>query len=641
MQEMTDPAVEDRRLNVALALSSFGLGAALLGGVVGLPVGLLAFPLLTYALLPYFHQAYRSVFIERRMSMPVLDVLLILLFAVSGQWIALGFLGMMLAVCRKLLLKAQDRSEQRIINLFGGDCRTAWILIDGEEIEVPLHRLSVGDVVILRTGETAVADGTVVRGSGTVDQSLLTGEACPVEKVVGDPVSAATTVLSGHLCIRVDRSGEDTIAGQITRILNRTIDYRRNLEWRWAKTVDKTVVPSLASGALVLPFLGPIAAAKMIFIASGPAYSMLAIAPLQLLSYLHRANGAAVLIKDGRVLERLMTIDTVVFDKTGTLTLDQLRVRQIHRLAEIEADEILAYVSTAEQRNTHPIAMAVLAAAAERGIRVPPADDSTYELGLGLRTVTSGRTVHVGSIRFLSMEKIAIPGESATIEATAHDIGNSMIWVAVDHKVVGALELEPMIRPEVPKIIKTLKERGLSVFILSGDHERPTRHLATRLNVDGHFAEVLPSGKADAIADLQKAGRRVTFVGDGVNDALALRQADVSISIRGAATAAADTAQIILIDGTLARLTDTFSISNSFRNSMALSFRINLIPLVLGAGGILFANIGMIPILLLYYACLGVGAADAVRPLVVQPTSVKPSIKDARLTERNVYTKSG
>jgi len=620
-----DPAVEERRINSALTLGASGLGVAVAGTLLASPLAYLSIPLLIYPLGSYFVDGYRALVKERRLNMAALEGLMIGGFVVTGQLVALGLLGTMLALSKKLLIKAEDRSQRRVIDIFRGHARTVWVLVQGQEVEIPFEQLAKGDTLVTRAGETIAADGTVLAGTGTVDQSMLTGESRPVEKAAGDPVSAATMVLSGSLQIRVERSGDETTAGQIAVILNKTLDYRQTLQWRWLGFIDKLAVPSVLAAAVTLPVLGPAAAVAMLFAVSGLGYSMLMVAPIQLLRFLREASVEAILVKDGRVLEQLSQVDTVVFDKTGTLTEDRPHVGAVHALDGSDENTVLAYAAAVELRQAHPIAAAILHAAEVRGIRPEPIAEAELELGFGLRALVGATDVHVGSRRFMDMQGIALPSAAAAIAAASHEAGHSLVWVAADGRIIGALELFPTIREEAAGVIAQLKARGLSVFILSGDHEQPTRHLAGQLGVDDFFAEVLPTGKSDVIESLQRQGRRVCFVGDGVNDTLALRRADVSVSLSGASTVAKDTAQVVLMDRTLQRLPGLFALAERFKDNMELSFKLTGAPVLASAGGVWLLNLGLIPVIGLYYVGLGLGVTQAGLPLLTAPTPADPA----------------
>jgi P-type E1-E2 ATPase len=282
----------------------------------------------------------------------------------------------------------------------------------------------------------------------------------------------------------------------------------------------------------------------------------------------------------------------VVFDKTGTLTETQPQVGEIHTLGDISADEVLTYAAAVEARQSHPIAAALVLAAKQRDLALLDLDSARYEMGYGIQARSNGRLIRVGSARYMTIEGIELPPDFEERRAKWQAQGASVVFVAFDDKLAGAIELRPTLRPEAKQVIQELQGRGLTVYIISGDHTAPTRALASELGVDHFMAEVLPQDKSAKVELLQKQGRRVCFVGDGINDAIALKTASVSVSLRGASTLATDTAQIILMDESLRQLAQLFEIGAEYnanlRTLMSTTFGPGLISLaavfLLGAG---------------------------------------------------------
>ncbi len=300
--------------------------------------------------------------------------------------------------------------------------------------------------------------------------------------------------------------------------------------------------------------------------------------PMSMLNYLHLFSRRKILIKDGRSLEQLSDIDTIVFDKTGTLTQEIPQVSQIFCCADLSQDELLTYAVAAEYRQSHPIAKALLQAADMRQLEIPQIDDTHYEIGYGVKVNLNERVIRVGSKRFMTTCGITIPPEIKKEQARCNKEGYSLVYVAIDEQLGGAIELHPAIRPEVKKVIGSLRESGKTLYIISGDHEAPTRRLAEELGIDHYFANTLPENKANLVSQLQESGRAVCFVGDGINDTIALKQANVSISLGGATTIAMDTAQIVLMDGNLTQLPYIFSLGEEFNQHLDRCFATTLIP---------------------------------------------------------------
>jgi Cu2+-exporting ATPase len=313
---------------------------------------------------------------------------------------------------------------------------------------------------------------------------------------------------------------------------------------------------------------------------------------LTLLNGLGAGAERGVLIKDGRALERLAGVDTVVFDKTGTLTLDRQEVVAVHALEPFGEAELLTLAAAAEQRQSHPIAQAILAAATERQLALPDLDDAEVELGLGLRAQIGDHSVRIGSERFLAQNDLELPAHLAKLQDAVHARGHGMVFVAVTDAVAGAIELATISRPEAQATVAWLRLRGLSLYILSGDQEAPTANLAKELGMDGWFANTLPEQKATRIQALQEQGKRVCFIGDGINDAIALRKAEVSISLRGATTVATDAAQVVLMEDDLNQLKLLWELAEGFEESLGANGRLARGLGLLASAGVLLLPFG-------------------------------------------------
>jgi Cu2+-exporting ATPase len=336
--------------------------------------------------------------------------------------------------------------------------------------------------------------------------------------------------------------------------------------------------------------------------------------PITMLNYLNLASQQGILIKDGRSLELLNQIDTVIFDKTGTLTLDQPYVSHIHVFGQLDEATLLAYAAAAEDRQTHPIARAIVDAAKRRGMALPSIGVARYEIGYGIQVEIDGHLVQVGSERFMAMKGVVVPGAAQLLQADTHDRGHSLVMVAVDDELVGALELEPMVRPEARAVVEALQRRNVEVYVISGDHEEPTRQLARELGVEHYFANVLPADKAKHVERLQGAGRHVCFVGDGINDSIALKRAQVSVSLRGATTVATDTAQVVLMSATLEHLPSLFALAQQFDANMKAGLAISIFPSLLIIGGVFFGHLGLLGATILYDVGLLAGVGVAMLP---------------------------
>lgn len=448
---------------------------------------------------------------------------------------------------------------------------------DDIEIQVPLERLEKGDVVVVHTGEVVPVDGIIVDGLAMIDQHALTGESSPAEKGIGDRVFASTIMVAGKMCVAVEKSGSETATAQIAQILSDTAGYKLASQQKGEQLADKAVVPTLAVGALAWATIGSQGAVAALNSDLGTGIRMAA--PLGMLSTLALCAQKGILVKDGRALDLLCEVDTVLFDKTGTLTRERPEVGRIIAVNGFKPPQILRFAAAAERRFHHPIALAILQKAREEGLRLLSTDAAQYQVGYGISVRIDGRRVRVGSRRFMEIENVPLTREIEAALDEAHREGHTMVMVAVDDQLGGALELRASLRPEVRGIVQGLRERGIKhIAIISGDHEAPTRKLADELGMDRYFAQVLPADKADYVEKLQKEGRKVCFVGDGINDAIALKKANVSISLRGATSIATDTAHVVFMEQGLGKLCELRDIARDLERNVRNSWIMILVP---------------------------------------------------------------
>jgi len=539
------------------------LGWPALAGVMG--IGL-------YSIKPAIQESWRLVVSERRFSLLHLMVLYISFLWFSGYYVV-GSIGLLfINLNRKVELLVQNITRHKITHLLGEQPQSVWVLVDGSEVEIPFSQLKVNDTLVLNAGQPVPVDGVVLQGSASIDQQRLTGESQPVEKTVGDAVLAATLVLGGRLEVCVEKTGQETAAAKIGEVLNRTVEHQEVRVSDQFKALEGTRWPMLAGGALGWALSGPTTAVALM----GCNYLMSMI-PLRLLTLLNGLKAGAeqgVLIKDGRALEHCPQVDTIVFDKTGTLTLKQPEVAAIHCVPEFTESDVLTYAAAAEQHQSHPIAQAVLTEAKIRGVSFPDLEDAHYQLGLGLTATVDGEVVNIGSQRFLEGEGYEFPDSLQVVQTLAAEKGNALIFISVASQVIGAIELASALREEAHEVINWFKQQGLKLYIISGDQEAPTRTIASELQMDGYFANTLPEQKAVRIQELQAQGRKVCFIGDGINDAIALRQAELSISLKGATTVATDAAQVVLMENNLKQLMLLWQLASGFEHSLKTNKRL-------------------------------------------------------------------
>ncbi len=606
----------EREENRHIAVSLVALGITSVATLAHSPLIIASVPFLGYLYIPMLKNLYYAIQEKQYVLLRSLDTIIVGGELIGGFFLATSMASTLYFIAERALVKAEIRSRQSLINVFGNQPRSAWVLTNGAEVQVDCERLQAGDIVVVHAGESIPVDGTIVQGIASIDQHMLTGEAQPVEKGVGEQVLAPTIVLSGKLHIQVERAGRETTAAQIGDILNNTAAFKDRVELESIAFVERFIVPTLLLGAASFPFVG--ANRALAILESSFGYNLRVSGPMSMLNLLQIAARQGILIKEGQALRVLPQVDTVVFDKTGTLTLEQPHVGVIHTFNGLSKQQVLAWAATAEYRQTHPIARAILAAAQQQGIELSGIDTAEYKIGYGIKVTLNDHTVCVGSSRFLAMEEITLPEEVALIQHGCYEQGYSLVLVALDGLLVGAIELHPTIRPEARDIIQQLKQRGLTLYIISGDHEQPTQRLAHSLGIDHYIAEVLPQNKATHVEQLQQAGSTVCFVGDGINDSIALQQANLSVSMRGASTAATDTAQVVLMDGSLRHLVSLLDLGNEYQTNMRGNKLMATIPSVVCIGGVYILKWGVVTTIMLYNISLAASLGNAFLPLLMR-----------------------
>lgn len=536
-----------------LSIGMFGLG------YFYPPFQIPALILASYATVPILLETRKSL-AKREFKNDLLNSLVSIGCFSLGNYFTAGFAAWFYHFGGKMMIKTQNHSQDVLTGIFGQQPRTAWIVVGNTETEVPLESVHIDDWVVVGVGQVVPIDGEIVEGMAMIDEHVLTGESMPVEKGVGSQVFASTLMLSGKIWVKVERTGLDTNIARITGILTDTMDFKTGLQTRAEKLTDNIAKPLLSVGAIFIPIVGVPAAMTILY--SSPGSDIKVLTSLQTLSHLTQAYRQGVLVKDGRALESLLKVDTVLFDKTGTLTSAQPEIGRIIGCDDFQERDILMHAAAAEYKLTHPIALAILAKAAEWELDLPEVENTSYIMSYGISVDLDGKAVKVGSTRFMDAEDIAIPAVIQEAQAHCDRQGYSLVILAVDRVIKGAIEIHPRIRPEAREVIRQLREQGVKYMaIVSGDRKQPTQKLAEILGMDGCFHDFLPQDKAALIERLQQEGRHVCFVGDGINDTIAMKKANVSVSMQGATSIATDTAQVVLMDSGITHLPYLFEIS--------------------------------------------------------------------------------
>jgi len=645
-----DPETQatEQRLDRDLLIAATSLLPATLGLAYPL-IGLLTIPGLLAICVIFSRYAYQHYQAGHGIGAYALAVLFYGGTLVTGSFFA-GAVGMLLSTfAMKLLHETSDHTKSNLKRIFSSHEKVAWCVLEGVETQVPIDELKPNDIISLHAGATIPVDGTIVSGWASIDQHLLSGESQALEKGCGDQVYASTLVISGKILVRVEKAGAETVAARIGDILYQTADFKNSVKSWGLGIADTSARISMLLGAIALPVVGFRGAVAM-FNSSFGLY-MIMLGPLAMLVFLNLASKKGILIKDGRALQLMRHVDAVVFDKTGTLTLEQPHVGQIHTFADVDANTVLRYAAYAERKQTHPFAAAILKQAQDNNIvvsnmdmpnsEVPNIHDAQYKLGFGLSVVLNNEanqshTINVGSLRYMQLEGLAISPHIETLQDQAGTAGHSLVFVAHDAVLIGAIELHATLRPQAKQVIAQLKQQGKAVYIMSGDRAQPTRLLAQQLGVTHYFSETLPETKAALIKQLQDQGKSVCFVGDGINDTIALKQAHVSVSLRGASSAATDCAQVILMHQDLSQLTELIELTDNFERNMHLSMAATIAPGIMTAGGVFFMGYGIFHTIVLNNLGILLGAGNTLLPLVRHQDSVMEKTDEQNDTDCHV-----
>ncbi|NVK97831.1 MAG: copper-translocating P-type ATPase [Ruegeria pomeroyi] len=457
-------------------------------------------------------------------------------------------------------LRAREGTGKAIRALLDMAAKTARVIRDdGREEEIPLDAVQRGDRLRVRPGDKVPVDGVVTEGRSSVDESMITGEPVPVEKVAGDRLTGATINGTGSLVMEATRVGADTMLSQIVEMVSNAQRSRAPIQ-KYADQVAGMFVPAvivIAALAFVgWAFWGPapalsyaLVAAVAVLIIACPCALGLA-TPMSIMTATGRGAQAGVLIKNAEALERFEKVDTLIVDKTGTLTMGKPRLVAVLPEAGHDEGEVLRLAATLEKGSEHPLAEAIVAGAEERGVALGTATDFEAVTGKGVTGTVDGKAVALGNRKLV--EDLGLDaGNLAETANTRRDEGETVMFVVVEGALAGLVAVSDPVKETTPAALKALHELGFRIIMATGDNERTAKAVAARLGIDEIRADVLPEDKARIVRELQAEGRKVAMAGDGVNDAPALAQADVGIAMGTGADVAIESAGITLVKGNL------------------------------------------------------------------------------------------
>ena len=496
-----------------------------------------------------------------------------------------------------LELRARDQTSGAIKALLNLAPKTARrIAADGSEEEIALDRVAVGDRLRVRPGEKVPVDGRVVEGRSSLDESMVTGESMPVGKGEGSTVIGGTLNQSGGLVIEAEKIGRDTMLARIVQMVAEAQRSRAPIQ-RLADTVSGWFVPLVIVIAVIAfaawATFGPeprfaygLVAAVAVLIIACPCALGLA-TPMSIMVGVGRGAGLGILIKNAEALERFEKVDTLVVDKTGTLTEGKPAVTAVVPANDHAENEVLRLAAGVERASEHPLALAIVAAAEGRGIALPQVSDFDSPTGKGAKGLVEGHRVVLGNAAFLESEGVALGTAAEAADGLRRD-GATAIFVGIDGKIAGTIAIADPVKPTTPEALKTLRDQGLRIVMLTGDNRVTAEAVARRLGIDEVEADVLPDQKSAVVERLKREGRVVAMAGDGVNDAPALAAADVGIAMGHGTDVAIESAGVTLLKGDLNGLAKACQLSRAtmanIRQNLVFAFIYNAAGVPVAAG---------------------------------------------------------
>ncbi|MEO0268942.1 MAG: cation-translocating P-type ATPase [candidate division WOR-3 bacterium] len=568
-------------------------------GLLEKSIELIPLPLLLLAILlggyPIFKRAFLGI-LKRQITVDLMMSIGIIGAAVIGEYISSMLVAFFMNLAHYLEEFTVTRSRQAIKELIKLAPKTARIKVDNREIEVPVSELKPADIVVVRPGERIPVDGVVIKGLSSVNQAPITGESIPVEKQIGDEVFAGTLNENGYLEIKTTKIGEDTTLGKIIKLVEEAEAHKAPIQ-KFADRFTTYFLPCALGFAILTYFIsGKAIYAIAVLVAACPCAVGLA-TPLSVIASVGSSARRGLLIKGGLYLEALAKVDCLVIDKTGTVTFGRPKVTDVIEVSneesEVSKEEILRLAASVEKHSEHPIASAIIEKAEEEGIEIPEPEEFEYFIGRGVTGKVEGKTVVLGNRKLLDEKGVILP-ENIRLKAQELEAeGKTVLFLGKDRVVVGLITASDILRDEAIRAIEDLKKFGIKrIILLTGDNERVASNIAKRLGITEYKANLLPEDKIAIVKKLQDEGHKVCMIGDGVNDAPALAQADVGIAMGVAGTdVAIEAAHVALMRDDLSQVPQAIKIGRNtykiIRQGIALGILWDIITMGLASIGIL------------------------------------------------------
>jgi len=518
---------------------------------------------------------------------------------------AVGVILTLILFGRVLEARAKAGTGEAIRKLIGLQARTARVIRDGEEREIPTDEVQIGDIVVVRPGAKIPVDGEIVDGRSAIDESMVTGEPIPVTKGPGETVIGATINQTGAFRFRATRVGKDTMLAQIVRLVEQAQASKAPIQ-RLADRVSSYFVPAvifIAIATFVVWFdfgpqpaltLGLVSAVSVLIIACPCALGLAT--PLSIMVATGKGAEHGVLIRSAEALEAAHELNTIVLDKTGTITMGKPALTDIVPVGATPEDELLRLVGSAERSSEHPLGQAIVRGAEDRGVALVEPRDFLSVTGKGIEAIVDGHTVLVGTRQLLAENQVD-PTELEEAADRLSEAGKTAIYVAVDAKPAGVVAVADTLKEDSSRAVRALRDLGLEVVMITGDNRRTAEAVAREVGIERVLAEVLPEDKALEVRRLQDEGKLVAMVGDGINDAPALAQADVGIAIGTGTDVAIEAADVTLISGALEGVVTTVTLSRATMRNIRQNLFFAIVYNALGipvAAGVMYPATGLL-----------------------------------------------
>ena len=514
-----------------------------------------------------------------------------------GDLFAAGEVAFIMAIGALLEDMTTNRAKKGLKNLLSLAPVQGRKLENGKEIMIPAEKICHDDILRVLPGETFPVDGVIIDGEASVDQSIMTGESLPVDKVRGDEVFCGTLNCYGAVDMKATNVGQDSSLQKLICMVQEAENKQAPMQ-RIADKCTSWLVPVALMIAIITGFVtGNIVRAVTVLVVFCPCALVLA-TPTAVMAAIGQATKHGVIIKSGEALEKMGKVDTITFDKTGTLTYGKLQVSDVISFdGKIDSNYILRMAASAEAKSEHPLGKAIVNEAINKKIDVISSSDFKMTTGKGIIAVVAGRKMLCGNERFLTENGIAVNQEISDTTARFRNEGKATILVAEENVCIGIIALTDMLRPEAEMVIKQLTEMGTKTVLLTGDNKRTADYFSSKAGISEVYAELLPDQKVESIQKLQSDKRKVCMIGDGVNDAPALKTAEVGVAMgEMGSDIAVDAADIALMSDDISKVLYLKRLSNATVNtiklSITLSMCINFVAIILSVTGILNPTTG-------------------------------------------------